>query len=276
MMKNNLKILNNYYFPQLLLVVFCLFLFSTKTLSSPPQYGKWQLLPELSDDFSLGSLDKKKWQNHSPYWGGKAPGLHSSDSTMVWKDELLLITQDESSNQRRRIRTAFFKSKQPVKYGYLEIKAKAMPSKAAAGFFLYRYTKNATYEIDIVEIGAGAPGHENVHHSNAHVYYGDPELENDQNRISSPQSWRHSEPLSNNYHHYALEWDELELRWYFDGKLIRRKINEHWRLPMFIHITTEIVSDWFGVPEKQELPQAFHVDYIKVWKRVDISPSSQP
>jgi beta-glucanase (GH16 family) len=237
---------------------------------SPPEYGEWNLLSDFSDEFKGATVNSNKWQTNSPHWGGRPPGLYTSQNTMVWKDELTLITHDDSDENRRLIRTGFFKSKQAVQYGYIEIKAKAMPSFAASGFFLYKYTDNATYEIDIVEIGGTALGHEKIHHSNAHVYYGDPTLENDQNRISSPKSWSHTAHLSQDYHLYALEWDDLELRWYFDGQLIRRKPNQHWHLPMHIHLTTEVVSSWFGVPEAKNLPQAFYIDYIRTWKRTDL------
>ena len=161
-----------------------------------------------------------------------------------------------------------------VKYGYFEIRAKVMKSRVNCAFWLYRWTENATYEIDIVEIAGAAPGHETSLHSNAHVYYGPAAQENDQTRRSDPKIWQAPAPLANDYHVYGFEWDEKELKWYVDGRLVRTKANTDWNVPMSIILGTEIHANWMGLPEASELPAAFKVDYFRAWRSV--GPNATP
>jgi hypothetical protein len=238
--------------------------------AKPPSYGTWAYQEAYSDEFTGPTVNLEKWDNFTPYWTGQAPDVYTRKNVEVKNGLLFLHTTNRQEDVGRLINTAFFKNKQPIKYGYFEIRAKAMHSKAISAFWLYRYTPTATYEIDIVEIAGIDSNKSHIHHSNTHVYYGDPELESEHNRISSPKKYQHNQKLSQDFNLYALEWDELEIRWYFNDKLIRREANRHWNTPMFIQLSTEVVPQWFGIPEKSSLPKQFEVDYVRVWKRTDI------
>jgi hypothetical protein len=242
----------------------------TMIQAKPPSYGTWSYQEAYSDEFVDQKLNADKWENFTPYWTGQAPDVYTRKNVEISNGKLLLHTTNRQEGVGRLINTAFFKNKQPIKYGYFEIRAKAMSSKAISAFWLYRYTPTATYEIDIVEIAGIDETRSFIHHSNTHVYYGDPELETDHNRISSPKKYQHNEKLSQAFNLYALEWDELEIRWYFNDKLIRREANRHWNTPMYIQLSTEVVPQWFGVPSKASLPKQFEIDYVRVWKRTDI------
>lgn len=239
-------------------------LFATEGQASPPDHSLWQLLPEFSDEFNRRQLEKSKWKDHNPYFTGPPPGVHSSDNVLLQEGKLLL----SSRMQHGAVTTSTIQSLEPLQYGYLEIRAKTMPSHILNGFWLYRYTDTATFEIDIVEMAGTAEKHEQLVHTNTHVYYGDPKLEDDHNRHSTPYAWPSGQRLRDDFHIYALEWNEEELRWYFDGKLIRRKSNQHFHGAMRIHLTTETQPRWVGMPTAKELPAALEVDYIRVYRQL--------
>ena len=244
---------------------------SINVMADPPAYGQWKYIPEVSDEFSSQNLDKAKWQDYHPHWPGRPPGVFKSENVSIRNKQLILAVKDESTADKKIISTSVIRGRNKIKYGYFEIKAKANRSRASSAFFLYNWAPDATYEIDIVEIGGASDGKEKNHHSNAHIYYGDPSLENNSNRISDSQTYVNDTPLADNYHLYAVDWDDKEIRWYFDNQLIRRKKNIHWHTPMQINIDTETFPSWLGMPQAENLPAEFIVEYIRVWQRTDIS-----
>lgn len=79
------------------------------------------------------------------------------------------------------------------------------------------------------------------------------------------------------FHIYAVEWEETELRWYFDDRLTRRtKITEDMKgcfnRPHFILVNTAL-SDWNDDErpdaENTHLPQEYCIDYIRVYQTKD-------
>lgn len=238
-------------------------LFMSLTYASPPEHSQWELMPEFSDEFNSGSLNRSKWRDNNPYYSGSPPGIYARENPLVQGGKLLLTGRMKGD----KITTSIIQSQGNLQYGYLEVRAKASASRLINAFWLYRYTDKATFEIDIVEMAGTAKGHEEKVHTNTHVYYGDPKLENEHNRTSTPYAWPSSKLLRKEFHTYALEWSQNELRWYFDGKIIRRKSNDHFYVPMRVSLTTETFPNWVGLPSRSELPAAMEVDYIRVYKQ---------
>ncbi len=236
--------------------------------AAPPP-GHWTLTPEVSDEFDGTQPDQTKWQTFNPYYSGPEPGFYAAENALLSNGQLQMMTRfaQSSSPDFPWFTTAHMKSTARVKYGYFETRAKVAATKAVSAFWLYRYTERGTFEIDIVEAGGASPGREKIHHSNAHVYYGDPQFESDHNRISDPRQWQAPAALAEGFHTYGLEWNEREINWYFDGALIRSKANLHWHQPMHVVFTTEVRPGWMGMPSAQELPAAFTLDYVRIWQQ---------
>lgn len=249
----------------------CLYLAITQTMAATPDSSRWEPIPELWDEFSSEGLNSEKWDGDNPYYKGKKPGMFAPHNIQVTGHELKLWAREENPplalSGYHSYTTSAISSKQEVKYGYFEVKAKAMRSRVNNAFWLYRWSDKGTYEIDIFEASGGHPQKHNMLHTNAHVYVGPPELENDTNRISDPMTWKAPASLADDYHIYGLEWDESEIRWYFDDKLIRSKPNQHWHAPMRIKLSVETHPDWFGLPKKGELPAFMQVQYFRAWKK---------
>ena len=252
------------------LIILALLFAAAQTRADTPLGKHWIPVFELSDEFNAESVDPAKWETTNRYYSGKKPGFYSERNARTNAGHLELWARAESDGKApagyRGYTVAYVASKRHMRYGYVEVRAKSISARIDCSFWLYRWTESGTYEIDVFEIGAGAPGHEHSVHTNLHYYLGDPEKESDQNRRSAPFAFKASHPLARDFHVFGLEWDPLELRFFFDDKLIRSVPNTHFHHPMSLRFATETQADWFGLPRPGELPGVFLIDYIRVWR----------
>jgi beta-glucanase (GH16 family) len=123
----------------------------------------------------------------------------------------------------------------------------------------------AAGEIDILEFIGREPDHiyATVH---APGYSGDNGVGS--NIIISADS------LRDGFHVYAVEWEENEIRWYFDDqeyfKLTPEDVPDAWIFdhPFFIILNLAVGGRWPGYPdETTEFPQFLYVDYVRVYQR---------
>ena len=92
------------------------------------------------------------------------------------------------------------------------------------------------------------------------------------------------EPVANDYHTYAVEWSEDEIRWYFDGQGIGQGNNYHnavpadvapndWAFnddPFFMLLNMAIGGNFGGtVSDQLTFPQTMLVDYVRVYQAPD-------
>lgn len=86
--------------------------------------------------------------------------------------------------------------------------------------------------------------------------------------VPSPDS------LRNDFHVYAIEWEENEIRWYFDDqqffKLTPQDVPGEWIFdhPFFVILNVAVGGGWPGYPDSTTVfPQFLYVDYIRVYQR---------
>ncbi|MHC4146195.1 MAG: family 16 glycosylhydrolase, partial [Planctomycetota bacterium] len=161
--------------------------------------------------------------------------------------------------------SAAVKSKTRVKYGYFEMKCRPMKSHGSSSFWFYDSTPELWTEIDVFEIGGGAPGFEKKYNMNVHVFRTPTEKEH----WSVHGAWVAPSDLADDYHVYGLEWDEDKIRWYFDGVLVRWIENTHWHQPLTLNFDSETMPKWFGLPKDIDLPSTYSIEYVRAWKKSD-------
>jgi beta-glucanase (GH16 family) len=119
-------------------------------------------------------------------------------------------------------------------------------------------------EIDILEYGK-MPKHiyATVH---APGYFGGTGVES--NMLVSVDS------LKDDFHVYAIEWDENEIRWYFDDqpyfRLTPQAVPGEWifNRSFFIIINLAVGGAFSGYPDSKTIfPQFLYVDYVRVYQR---------
>jgi len=237
-------------------------------LSDQANVGGWEPYAPLTDEFDGDALDASVWWDHNPGWLGRQPAFFSPGNVAVRDGKLHLSMRKEAppeSLKEKKYHTyssAAVQSKDTVRYGYFEVKAKAMASAGSSSFWFYKSTPPWWTEIDVFEIGGKAPGFEKKHHITVHVM----KTPAEERHFSHADAYTAEGGLAEDYHVYGLEWDAQELKFYFDGVLVRRGVNTHWHQPLTLNFDSETMPKWFGLPKDEDLPSTYSVEYVRAWK----------
>ena len=49
--------------------------------------------------------------------------------------------------------------------------------------------------------------------------------------------------------------------------LVRTVQNTHWRQALYLIFDSETMGGWFGMPNDEDLPSTFSVEYVRAWKK---------
>ncbi|MBQ9874315.1 MAG: family 16 glycosylhydrolase [Thermoguttaceae bacterium] len=254
----------------------------------------YEFVPELSDEFNSDSLDSSKWWDFNPAWRGRKPALFSrrnvevSDGALRLTASLMKPEEVDVENAARgydKYWKAIVKSKTKGCYGYYEARCKSMRACVCNAFWLYdpfsdrpdiKYVEGEfSEEIDILEY-CGKPndkGFERVYYATIHRY-ATPYLESivNKKKFKTP-NYAYKEKMDfdfgADYHTFGLAWTPDALRWYVDGREVFARENDFFRRPLHIMLDCEIMSDWFGEPNPEDLPATFSIDYVRVWRLKD-------
>ena len=255
---------------------------SINPLTDQANVGKWKLNKEVSDEFN-GQLDETKWlvQGRNGVYQsnsiGRAPSQYSPNNVRVENGELKLsVKYDPNFNFSTKLQNGVaFKdftaaaliSKKQILYGYLEIKCKASDASVSSSFWGTGHNS----ELDVFE------------------FFGKPKLTSkkilettywcsihDWGQSGGPSVWTDRIQLpyrmADTFHVYACEWDPNYLKFYADGVLIKSitkaEIGAGWILtnPMSIWVNS-VCWYWNGLPDPQDLPVDYKIDYIRVWQK---------
>jgi beta-glucanase (GH16 family) len=252
----------------------------------------WVFDSEFSDEFSGEGLDNDKWWDFNPDWHGRKPGFFARENVAV-KDGTLQLTariqnpQDVTVENKVRgydkFTTSLVKSKKRIKYGYFEARCKIMNSGVCNAFWLYdpldypaQYKEGSfSEEIDIFEI-FGNPTDERY----------DRVISTTVHRIKTPYveslvhigqtplpgksaSQRVSFDFHEDFHVFGFLWTQTEMRWFLDGKEIFFRDNDYFTTALHIMFDCEIMENWVGLPDPDDLPATFYIDYLRVWRSED-------
>jgi len=255
---------------------------SANPLSDPDNKGGWAIYDQMTDEFEGAELDSSKWHNYNPDWKGRAPAMFDSNNVVVKDGKLYLYLRNEPNKTVLNnlsiglagnnnspdadgfsgFTSAAVKSKEPVKYGYFEIKAKSMKVNACNAFWFYNRGLDWWNEIDVFEI-VGSKGFEKTVNMNMHVFR-DP---TSNHHFEKHDEYHHTENLADNLHVYGVEWDEQTIKWYFDSKLIRTLENNYCHDPLHLNLDVETMPDWVGLPDPNTLPAEYVIEYVRAWKK---------
>ena len=251
--------------------------------------GSWVLDKSFSDEFNKSKLDEAKWWDFNPAWHGRKPS-HFSRSNVKVKKGLLRLTAKSLDSKKVSIQdisrgydkfsTAIIKSKKRSYYGYYEARAKSMKAAVCNAFWLYdpleesvKYREGEySEEIDIFEVFGKANKKENKRAYYAAVHrYQTPYVESLVNKKKYKLENRYTRlevpfDFYEDFHIYGLLWTENELVWFLDGKEVFRRKNDFFKRPLHIIFDAEIMQTWDGLPNIEDLPSTFEIDYVRVWR----------
>ena len=242
----------------------------------------WKLV--WADEFDGGELDFTKWDVEENAHGGGNNELQfyvdRRENVRVEGGHLLIEARREKFGlggverdfTSGRVRT---KRRAAWKYGRFEFRAKLpagrgiwpaiwlLPEKEGYGGWA------ASGEIDIMEL----VGHEpDTVHGTLHYGGGWP----NNTHTGAPFKLRRG-TFADDFHVFALEWEEGEIRWYVDGKLYQTQ--KKWSTtggefpapfdqPFFLVVNLAVGGNWPGPPDESTVfPQRLVLDYVRVFER---------
>jgi len=244
-------------------------------LSDQENKGNWKKYELMSDEFEGTTLDPNKWYPTNPKWLGRQPAYFYPGNVKVSNGKLHLAMRKQEVPEMPKDKgyhtytSAAVQSKTKVKYGYFEVKCRPMKSHGSSSFWFYDSTGELWTEIDVFEIGGGAPGFEKKYNMNVHVF----RTPTEKKHWARHGVWVAPSNLADNYHVYGLEWDKERIKWYFDGVLVRWVDNTHWHQPLTLNFDSETMPKWFGLPKDSDLPSTYSIEYVRAWKKETVGES---
>jgi len=240
----------------------------------PLPSGSWQFIPELSDEFNGNGLDTAKWYPSNPEWLGRPPGYFSHKNVSAKNGYLTLTSKREAlpglPEGYHTFTTAAVKSKERMLYGYYEIRCKPMDSRCSSAFWFYAGDPDTWTEIDVFELcGRNSdPEMERKYFMTVHLM----KLPGLDNEIHEQTDWIAPFRLADDFFICGFEWNENEMKWYVNGKLIKTKENTYWHQFLNMNFDSETMPEWFGLPAPEDPEGHFEIDYVRVWKKKDVQP----
>ncbi len=152
-------------------------------------------------------------------------------------------------------------------YGYFEMEAKLPKGKGVwPGFWLLNHEGAARPEIDIMEAYPGGGQSSGWSDSQLHpttyavTVWRDADMQAAFKKIAGSD-------LSASFHHYAVQWDENKISFYFDGKsVLTTKLQLDSPMSIFLDL-------WFGSASGQPdastptgKSNAFEIRYVRAWR----------
>ncbi len=244
---------------------------------------EWELV--WRDEFDGSQLDLTRWEPeigrgpNNDGWGNLELQYYTSrpENIQVSQGTLKIIARRETYQSAlytsARLRT---RNKGDWKYGRFEFRARLPQGKGIWPAFWMLPTDNvyggwaASGEIDIMEL----VGHES-HRVHGTLHYGGAWPNNESAGMS--YALRQGK-FADDFHVFALEWEDGEMRWYVDGVMYLRQT--WWRTAghpfpapfdqrFHILVNLAVGGRWPGSPDATTVfPQILEVDYVRVYRKL--------
>lgn len=242
-------------------------------------YSKWELVFE--DHFDSKEINRDIWnfeegfiRNHEPqYYTDRAENAYLENS------ELVIVTRREEFKGAKYTSASLnTEGTKEFMYGLFEIRAK-LPH--GLGLWPAFWTLGSDFrkndwplcgEIDILETTGTRSGDRDSAIDTTIHWKSAATNEHDQvtNRYYYPDA-----PLWQDYHTFAIDWNEERIVWLLDGEEIftavfNEEMQGSFNQPHFILLNTALsdFNDNERPDETTPLPQEYRIDYIRVYKRI--------
>lgn len=237
-----------------------------------------------SDEFDGTQLDPEVWffesgdgsQYGIPGWGNNELQWYLPDSAELDNGRLVITARQEPQSGKNftsaRINT---RDRFAFRYGRIEARMR-LPGGQGLWPAFWLLPQDSSYggwaasgEIDVMEaINLGASGGNTVHGT---IHYGGQWP----NNVFTGDSYVVATSTDTDFHDYALEWDETEIRWYVDNVLYAAQ--NAWSSsaapypapfdqPFYILLNVAVGGNWPGSPDGGTVfPVTMEVDYVRVY-----------
>ncbi len=237
-----------------------------------------------NDEFDGDTIDPANWTYDIGGWGwGNGESQYYTDrADNAWLQDGLLVIEgrqerfEESYYTSTRLKT---QGLQEFQYGYFEARIKVpegqgmWPAFWMLGADFGRDTEdpNASNwpdvgEIDIMEYVGKEPL----------LVYGTLHGPGYAGAGGLGSRYRNDEPIADNFHTFAIEWDVEGIRWFFDGEMYGEKsrdiVGDRWVFdkPFFFILNLALGGTFPGpIGLDVEFPKRLYVDYVRVYQPID-------
>jgi len=237
-----------------------------------------------SDEFDTAQLDPETWffetgdgsQYGIPGWGNNELQWYLPDSAELQNGNLVISARREAESGKdytsARISTV---DRFAFRYGRIEARIRLPGGQGLWPAFWLLPQDNvygtwaASGEIDVMEaVNLGVAGSNAVHGT---IHFGGEWPDNE----SAGSQYEVATNATSDFHDYALEWDEAEMRWYVDGVLYAMQ-NSWWTptaafpapfdQPFHILLNSAVGGNFPGSPDASSVfPVTMEVDYVRVY-----------
>lgn len=147
-----------------------------------------------------------------------------------------------------------------------------MDSVFSSAFWFSSNTRTRWTEIDVFEIGGGAPGgpgpgHPYIMHTNMHIFRDAARGITPARPISKPRNTYHNRRLAGAYYTYAVDWDRGRIQWLFNGRVVRSERNDGHHQWLRLKLDSESFPYWFGLPGRSFRSSLYRVKYVRGWSK---------
>jgi beta-glucanase (GH16 family) len=237
-----------------------------------------------NDEFAADRLDPGTWffetgdgsQYGIPGWGNNELQWYLPDSAMLEDGKLVITARRQSSNGKSytsaRINT---RDRFAFRHGRIEARIRLPAGQGLWPAFWLLPQENAygtwaaSGEIDVLEArNLGGTGGNTIYGG---LFYGGPWPR----QIGSGEEYVVASNVTTDFHVYALEWDDAEIRWYVDGTLFA--VRNSWSStggafpapfdrPFHVLFNVAVGGNYPGPPTSGTvLPVTMEVDYVRVY-----------
>jgi beta-glucanase (GH16 family) len=215
------------------------------------------------DEFNGNRLDASKWD----YRIGKRRDAYNVTETVFTDGNGLLHLQVKKDGSRTLTSMISTQHLFETKYGYFECRAKLTNATGIWPAFWLQSSRNTDYgtpekngvEIDIFEyfpnLNRNAVAH-GLHWGGYGVTHKE-----------SGQMYSPLQPTADGFHVFGLEWTDSSYTAFVDGKQTIKGTQFISKVEQFIILSTECDEKVAGPLQTNALPDAFIVDYVRVFKK---------
>jgi beta-glucanase (GH16 family) len=235
---------------------------------------EWKLI--FHDEFNSSALDDTKWTSALTWRGDDGSGRHHNaeyasyitDDNIVLRDgQLHLLTRKQDvTNPRGKVyhyTQAFIQTdgKFAYAYGYCEVRVK-VPIEAGAGLWpaFWMLSRGWPPEDDVAEFWTGRPL--------PHTHQGYAFRESGDRRVKWEST--HKDAILDGFHTFGMEWGPGYQIFNRDGAVTLRVFGrEVPGVPMYLILNSGVAANP-PPPEKTVFPNAFDIDYVRVYARPQV------
>ena len=236
---------------------------------NPPPGGDWQLVFE--DRFDKPAVDESVWTIDNSVRVRNRLGRWR-ENVEIKDGHLRLINKVESRNGCVWS-SGNLLTKNEWQYGYFEASYRYARAIGINNAF-WGFSKNTDNpQVELNPNEGWYPDIINAHFYIHHKKDGKTTHLTNGTADGTLLGYRAGENLADDFHVIAMEWNEKELIFYFDGREIRRLPNIDSHRPISVWFSTYI-ADWCGGKATRAVDGSFmEVDWVRVWQK---KPSKQP